>query len=117
MNKKDIKKIAIASFGSFEEAKIMKIAEKLSRKDLKEYIRQLKFIEKNNEVIVALPDIKSYNKSDNFFETVFPKKKIIYQEDPSLILGARITDNDMVYDSNVKSRLKELTRNIEQNYE
>lgn len=117
MSKKDIRKLAQVSYETLNEAKIMDIANRLSRKDLKEYIRQLKFIEKSNEVIVALPDIKSYNKSDKFFETAFAKKKIVYQEDPSLILGARITDNDMVYDINLKSRIDELTKTIEQNYE
>src|ERR1700704_6218106 len=117
MSKKDIRKLAQATFISLDEAKILKIADRLSRKDLKEYIRQFKFIEKSNEIIVALPDIQSYNKSDNFFETLFAKKKIIYIEDASLILGARITDNDMVHDINLKSRLEEVTKSIEQNYE
>ncbi|HSW97605.1 MAG TPA: hypothetical protein VLF89_07310 [Candidatus Saccharimonadales bacterium] len=117
MTKKDIRKLAELSYETFDEAKIMKLAAQLNRKDLKEYIRQLKFIEKKNEVIVALPDIKSYNKGDNFFETLFNKKRIIYQEDASLILGARITDNDIVYDINLRSKLEEVVRNIELNYE
>ncbi|HSW88619.1 MAG TPA: hypothetical protein VLG12_05660 [Candidatus Saccharimonadales bacterium] len=117
MTKKDIRKLAALSYETLDEEKIMKLAAQLSRKDLKEYIRQLKFIEKKNEVIVALPDIKSYNKSDNFFEALFTKKKIIFQEDASLILGARITDDDMVYDINLKSKLEEVVKTIEQNYE
>lgn len=117
MKKKDIKKLAQASYKTLDEKKVSQIASLLSKKDLKEYIRQLKFIEKAQEVIVALPAIKSYNKSDKFFEKLFADKKIMYQEDPSLILGAKITDNDMVYDINLKSRLEEAARQIEQNYE
>ena|SRR5579859_8075027 len=119
MFKKDIKKLAQVSYtnDNFDEEKVEKISNLLRKKDLKEYIRALKLIEKQKEIIVALPDIKSYNKSDNFFEKLFIKKRIIYQDEPSLFLGLRITDNDMVYDINLKSRLEEAARTIEQNYE
>jgi len=117
MTRKAIKKLAQASYKELDPKKVEGISSLLSKKDLKEYIRQLKLIEKSQEVIVALPSIKSYNKGDNFFETLFGKKKIIYQEDPSLILGAKITDNDMVYDINLKSRLEQAAKDIEQNFE
>lgn len=117
MTRKAIKKLAQASYQELDAKKVDTISSLLSKKDLKEYIRQLKLIEKSQEVIVALPSIKSYNKGDKFFEELFGKKRIVYQEDPSLILGAKVTDNDIVYDINLKSRLEEAANDIAQNFE
>lgn len=117
MTKKQIRKLAEQSYKILDEEKAKQISSLLSRKDLKEYIRQLKFIEKQNEVIIALPSINSYNKSDKFFETLFAGKKVIYQEDRSLLLGAKITDNDIVYDINLKSKLEEAASYIQEDYE
>ena len=117
MTKREIKRLAEQSYKTLDEEKVKKISSLLSRKDLKEYIRQLKFLEQQQEVIIALPNLKSYNKNDKIFEMVFKNKRIIFQEDPTLILGTRITDNDMVYDFSLKTRLEEAERQIEQNYE
>lgn len=117
MTKREIKKLAQASYRTLDEKKAQEISSLLSRKDLKEYIRQLKLIEKTQEVIVALPNLNRYNKSDKTFENVFKNKQIIYQEDPSLILGTRITDNDMVYDYSLKAKLEETAKQMEQMYE
>src|SRR5260221_417019 len=117
MTKKDIRKLAQTSYDSLDEAKIMKIAGLLRRKDLKEYVRQLKSIEKQNEVIVALPDINSYNKSEKIFENIFSNKRIIYQEDTSLLLGTKIIDNDLVYDMTLKNRFEDTTKQVQQTYE
>lgn len=117
MTKRQIKKLAEQSYKQLDEKKIEKITSLLSRKDLKEYVRQLRLLVKAQQVIIALPNLKSYNTNNNFFEDLFKGKQIIYQEDPSLLLGAQITDNDMVYDLSLKSRLEEAGRKIEQDYE
>src|SRR5438445_1957155 len=118
MTKRDIKKLAQASYidEELDEKTVFTISEKLNRKNIKEYINALKRIEKQKEVIIALPDIKSYNKNDKFFATLFEKKNITYQEDQSLILGVKITDNDMIYDMTLKSILDENIKRIEQTY-
>jgi len=114
MTKRDIRKLAQASYKVLDEGKVAKISSLLKRKDLKEYIRQLRLLEKQQEVIIALPAINGYNKPGSFFEQLFSNKRITYQEDSSLLLGVRITDNDMVYDINLKARFEEEKRMIEQ---
>src|SRR5947208_3262232 len=114
MKKRQIKKLAEQSYKILDEKKIDKIASLLSRKDLKEYVRQLKIIEKAHEVIIDLPSIKGYNKNNNFFEDLFTGKKIVYREEPNLLLGVRVTDNDLVYDMSLRSRLEETKRQVEQ---
>lgn len=117
MKKRDIKKLAEHSSKQLDEKEVEKIVSLLSRKDLKEYARQLKLLEKENQVIIALPNLKAYNKNNNFFEDLFKDKQIIYQEEPSLLLGVRVTDNDMVYDINLRSKLEETKRRIKEEYE
>lgn len=117
MVKRDIKKLANQTYATLDEKTIDKIVALLSKKNLKEYIRQIKFITQQQEVIIALPRINEYNKDAVFFAALFENKKIIYTEDASLLLGAKICDNDMIYEINLKNRLNQTITQIEQQYE
>lgn len=111
MNIKKIKTLVLASYTDkrLNVDKVNKIAGLLTRKDLKTYIKVLKSYEKKNTVIVNLPFL--YN-DKKIFDKMFKGKKIIYKEDPSLIAGVRIINNDIVYEHNLKNTLEDISAHI-----
>lgn len=110
MLKKQLKQLVQASYtkDTLDSAKVEKIAKLLSRHDLKEYIRLLKLSEKSRTISLVLPTAKIYNKSD--FQGVFGSKKVVVEEDPSLLLGMKVVDNDLVYDLSLKNRLNKFVQ-------
>lgn len=120
MTKKQIKQLALQSYSKNEldQQKVFRIAKLLKRKDLREYIRTLKNLEREKTVTVVLPEIKVDKKDlDKQFRTAFPNKKIKYELDPSLLVGVRIIDNDLVYDLNLRDTLKQLSSYIIEKYD
>lgn len=119
MTRRQIKQFAQASYknNQLDEKIVMEIARRLNRKNLKAYIHALKQLEKQKNVFIALPNVNAYNKSEKIFEKIFQNKRIAYQQDPSLLLGTRIQQNDMIYDFSLKKRLHTLAANIEERYE
>lgn len=95
-----------------DEKKVFKIASSLTRKDLKLYIKTLKLTEQKKKVYIAVPHRSVYNDGRKLFKGIFEGKEIILQEDPSLLLGTRIVDNDMVYDTSLKERIGEIEDSI-----
>jgi len=116
MNRKKIDKLIAASYeGDYLNQKIViKIASLISRADLKKYINGLKLVEKKRSLIVSSPIINSELRK---FEELFPHKKIVFKKDPSLILGARVVDNDIVYEFTLQNSFDKILSYIEQNYD
>lgn len=110
MTKKTISQLVEASYtqGVLDEKKVEKIVSHLSRAELKIYIRGLKLVEKSKTISLVLPDKNLYNKT--LLQGV--KKQINVFEDKSLLLGAKIIDNDMVYDLSLKSSLDEFLQQL-----
>lgn len=96
------------------QAKVNKIVKFLSKSDLKQYINALKLEEKKKSLIVSAP-VKNQNLAR--FTELFPNKKIIFKIDPSLMLGIKIVDNDLVYEFTLKSSLDKIVSYMEQNYD
>jgi len=119
MTRKEISKLIIASYTkeNLDEKKVSQIANELTRKDLKLYIRGLKLAEKKKKIYVALPSASIYNTTKKIFVTLFPGKQIEVQEDKLLMLGAKVTANDMVYDLSLKNRLDEFLQTVEDTYD
>jgi|SRR5579872_6503550 len=103
MTKKYIHQLVEASYAkdTLDSKTVEKIASLLSRADLKKYIRGLKLSEKARTLSLVLVNKNFYNKS--LVKGV--SKHIEVVEDPSLLLGAKIIDNDMVYDMSLKNKL------------
>lgn len=118
MTKKQITLLAKKSYtaDTLDEKKVTAIAAHLSRKELKEYIRQMKLLEKKQNIYIAMPDITVYNKSKKLLEEIFTDKKHIIVEDPSLLLGVRIIKDDIVYEYNLKQAIDNINQHINQNY-
>ena len=116
MNRKKINKLIAASYkDNYIDQKVAnRIASVISRSDLKKYIDGLKTVEKKRSLIVSSPSV-------NFdlikFRELFPDKKIILKKDPSLMLGARIVDNDIVYEFTLRNSFDKILSYIEQNYD
>lgn len=87
----------------------------LKRKDLKLYIRAIKIQEKKLSVFIDMP-INNGDIKDKF-NRIFPNKKISYRKDPTLMLGARITSDDMLYELNLKNTLDKILEFIEEDYD
>ncbi len=111
MDIKKIKKLVLASYvdKKLNPVRVKKITGLLARSDLKTYIKVLKSYEKENTVIINLPFV--YN-DKKMFEEMFKGKKIIYKEDPSLIAGIKIINNDIVYEYDLKNTLEDIATYI-----
>ncbi len=119
MKIKEIKKLAEQSFtnGNLDLKTIKRIIALLNKKQLKIYIKFLKKMENERLVWVFTPMDKVENKTTGKIKSVFPNKKIEYVKDPSLIVGLRVIDNDMVYEFNLKDSLDNLITYLKQSYD
>ena len=116
MNSKKMNKLIAASYKDnfLDQKKVSKIVSLISNTDLKKYINGLKLEEKKKNLIVSSP---IDNQSKGMFEKLFPHKKIILKKDPSLMLGVKVEDNDIIYDFTLKSSFEKILNHIEQNYD
>lgn len=110
MTKKEIAQLAQASYtkDELDARKVEKIVSLLSRAEIKLYIRGLKLIEKTKTISLVLPNLNLYNKS----LLGLVKKRVTVTEDASLLMGAKIIDNDMVYDMSLKNSLDEFLSGV-----
>ena len=110
MTKKYLKLLAKKSFkGSYmDQKKVKRIAGLLKRSELKQYINYLKLINDQKKVTVIVPKISGDKKNLQNLRRTYPGKRIVYLEDPSIILGTRIIDNDKIYELNLKDTLDSL---------
>lgn len=113
MKKKPIDELVHFSYvdGMLDRQKVEQIADLLKRHDLKEYITALKKYERQNTIIVSLPSMPE-EKEQKKLQTLFPKKRIIYIIDPSLLMGMKVVDNDIIYNETLKNKLEELVDHL-----
>lgn len=114
MTKKMITQLVNASYTKdlLDSKKVEKIAGLLSRHDLKLYLRGLKLSEKAKTISLVLPDAKLYNSAKKHFEEKYKGKEVIVAEDPSLLLGMKVIDNDMVYDMSLKNIVESFAQEV-----
>jgi hypothetical protein len=117
MNKKLLKQLIIISYknGELDNSVISQIVERLTRAQLKIYIRALKNAEKMQNVYIEAPFPIQKDTFDQF-DDLFTDKKIVFKENPSLLVGTRITYNDDVFDLSLKNSLDSIIDSIE-NYD
>lgn len=113
-----MKQLVIASYsnGVLDNDNVTKISSLLKSEELKIYIKALKFAEKKSTVLVESP-FTIDSDSTKEIQGVFPSKKIVYNVDPSLLLGMKITDNDDVYDLSLKNKLERIESFLEEQYD
>lgn len=117
MNKKLLKQLIEESYTENElnTEKVQKIADLLKRKDLKIYINALRDRENQMRVIVSTP--QNIEMDEEVFQKLFPNKKILFEQDLDLLLGIKITDNDMVYNFTLKNRLDKIIEKLKESYD
>ena len=114
----EIKKLAEQSFttGNLDIKRIKRIIALLNKKQLKTFIKFLKKLENEKVLWVFTPMDKVENKITERIKSMFPGKKIEYVKDPSLIVGLRIVDEDMVYEFNLGDSLDSMVTYLKRSY-
>lgn len=110
MSKKEIKQLVLASYtkDKLDIRKINKIIKFFSKKDLKNYVKYIKSYEKTKNVIVEMPIIIGKEDILRQFKKLYPGKNIQLKENKTLLAGVKITDNDIVYEENLKNKLENI---------
>lgn len=113
-----VKQLAVASYTNnvLDPEKVNTVVKHLSRQDLKHYIRLLRRIEKQKSVLIETP----YEITDEIkvqLREQFVEKKVLFEIDPSLILGTRITNDDVIYNMHIQNTLENLEKYIEEQYD
>lgn len=112
MKKKQIKRLALASFtkNNLDSKKVKRFTGKMTKRELREYVKYLKTYDLGKKVYVLVPNLLEIDnpKMQKEFTKLFPNKKIIYKETPELILGIRVVNNDKVYDFNLQNSFESM---------
>lgn len=118
MTTKQIRLLVKASYTNekLDEKKVERIVKLLSRSELKAYVRGIKLEEKKHKVYIALPSKSIYNKKRKDLENLYKGKEIVFEEDPSLLLGIRILDNDMLYELSLSDSINRVSQEVSENY-
>lgn len=112
MTKKQIKLLAESSFinNKLDSKRVSKFVRTMKRKELREYLRSVKLIDSKNKVIIIVPSLSKFKKIDlASFSKIYARKEIVYREDPALIVGIKVINNDLVHDFNLKNSLENIT--------
>lgn len=110
MNKKILNKLVENSLTreSLDPKKVERIAGILSRKELKSYITALKKWEMKKEIVIISP-VALKKDTEKELKKMFKNKTIINKIDPTLLVGIRVIDNDLVYNLTLKDTLDNFT--------
>lgn len=114
MDRKKIKKLAEASYNenSLDEGKVNRIVINFKRAELRDYIKALKEIRKKKTVYVD----SSFELGEEYKKEIgksFPNRVVIFRNNPQLVLGIRITENDIVYNLNLQNSLNQIQTYLE----
>lgn len=118
MTKKYITQLVLASYkkNNLDEDTVEKIANLLTKTELKEYVRELKSSERKKTVVVVLPYMPN-EKDQKKITGGFPNKKIMYMIDSTLMVGIRLIDNDLISEYNLKNTLDEMEKHVAQTHD
>lgn len=117
MNRQTLKQLVIGSYsnGDLDAKKVNKIADLLTKNELRLYIKALKNWEKQNMITIEIPQDGGFSLDE--LQDVFPDKKLVVNVDPSLLLGMRLTDNDDLYEMSLRNSLEKITEHIKEQYD
>ncbi len=114
MIKKEIKKLALASYTNdkLDKQKVNRIVKHFTRSELKSYIKYLKLNEKTKNIIVEVSSLSGKEQIMKQIKKYYPNKNISLLENKEIIAGIKITNNDIIYEANLKSKLENLVKYI-----
>ncbi len=110
--KKNIKQLVDLSKtgGKLDWKKIKKIAVRLSRSELKNYLLLLKIAREKEKMLVETPLGSMWTKNNlaAFFKKNFKDREIIFAQNKELLGGIRVTFDNNVFDMSINGLLKRL---------
>ncbi len=117
MNRQTLKQLVIESYsqGNLDAKKVNKISDLLSRDELRLYINALKNWDRQNKIVLQVPNESEFNLKD--LQDIFPGKKISLSLNPGLLMGMRLQNNDDVFEVSLKNTLDKITEHIEEQYD
>ncbi|EKD87018.1 MAG: hypothetical protein ACD_37C00072G0002 [uncultured bacterium] len=103
-----IKKLAIQSYSNnnLNKKTTIEIAKSLKRSDLKVYVKKLKTLEAKKTIRVTIPDKIGLDKKKRFFSKIYPDQRIVFDIDPTLLTGIKVTDFDNEYELSLRGMLE-----------
>lgn len=119
MNKKEIKSLVLASFKNnrIDPEKVTKIVSVIKkRKIIKSYLSELKKEVRKRSVFVSVPFELDKEELVRLSDK-FPGKRVVSEINPELILGAKITRDDLIYEFDLKNTLENLNLHIKESYD
>lgn len=122
MTKKQIKLLTRASYSKDDllaARNVERIADRLTREDLKRYLRALKSIEKQRTVTVVVPEMRLNDRQniEKKFKELFKDKNIAIQTDSSLIVGLKIINNDLIYELSLRNTFDRINDYLLEQYD
>ncbi|OGH06047.1 MAG: hypothetical protein A2W22_03940 [Candidatus Levybacteria bacterium RBG_16_35_11] len=120
MTRKQFKLLAQGSYtrGKLDVKKVKQIAKLLKPSQLRQYVKELKKIEEKKVIRVVVPNKEMISKNNILLiKSAYPKKTVLIEEDPKLILGIKLIDNDLIYDLNLRNNLENINEFIIDRYD
>ncbi len=108
-----INQLAALSFsaGKLDPKRVSKISTRLSKTNLRSYIKALKMLINKNSVKIFV-STKLDKKFTNELKEIFKDKNVQIELDKTLIAGIKIKDYDTIYDFNLKNSFKSMLDGI-----
>lgn len=115
MDKDLLKFLVLQSYtkGILDNFKVETIASKLNRRQLKEYIKELKKEESVRFINVYCASQLDKEQEEKI-KKMFPNKKVFYNTDESFFAGIKIKDMDDVYEVDLKDFFEDFIEKIAQ---
>ncbi len=120
MTTKKIRKIAQNSFinGKLDKKVIAKVTRTFTRREFKTYVRALRIITKKRVVKVYVPNKRLVTREiKNSLLNFFQEKELDFIEEPEILAGIRIVDNDMIYELNLRDSLENMINYLRKSYD
>lgn len=114
--KKKLQNLVQASYknGQLDQEAVDFVASKLTRHELKLYIRLLIQEENKKQVFVTSSnELDKANKEK--IEKLFPSKKVVYTVDSSMVSGIRVVENDVEFEINLNRRFHDIIQFLSKN--
>jgi F0F1-type ATP synthase delta subunit len=116
MTDKTLKNLVKLSYNNdqLDQESIEQISQRLSRFDLKRFIRLLKDEEKKKEIFVT--SAKALTTTDvEKIKKLFPEKRVVTAVDSSMINGVKIIENDEEYKIDLNGTFHDIIRFLSTN--
>jgi F0F1-type ATP synthase delta subunit len=114
--KKKLQNLVQASYKNdqLDQETVAFIASKLTRHELKLYIRLL--IQEENKKQIFVTSASELDKAQKEkIQHLFPKKAVAYTVDPSMISGIRVVENDVEFEININRRFHDIIQFLSRN--